>query len=135
VILVCFLHGKSWEEYCAKIAASMEPNIESFASALSDNGMAKSDNEDIDDDAIMAEAEAYAHAVRELVNPGDTSDSVANKNQIEMNNSCTAPEMDGQSGGDTPIRSLINEKAEEILSASTNDENNKVEDSTEHLEG
>lgn len=30
VILVCFLHGKTWEEYCAKIASTCEPTLDSY---------------------------------------------------------------------------------------------------------
>jgi len=133
VILVCFLHGKSWEDYCTKIAGSLEPNIESFASSLnclSDNGVTNEQEEDPAD-----ESESYV--VSELVNPGDTTESVAKTNPVE-NKTCTVPEAEDKSPEDSkPISSLIKEKAEDILNvATTTDESNKAEQSDdENLEG
>lgn len=73
VILVCFLHGKSWEEYCAKIAATLEPNLNSLSSALASNGLEK-----------MLEDEDDAFIVDNAVNSYRDNDleSVSNPKQI-----------------------------------------------------
>ena len=114
MILVCFLHGKSWEAYCSKIAASLEPNIESFASSLAaDNGIAEHDPED--------ECESYAD-LSELGNPGDTTESVAKLNQIEKNKSLSSETEDHSQEDSKPVSSSL-----DIL-------NNKVEESTENQE-
>jgi len=137
VILVCFLHGKSWEEYCEKIAASLEPNIESFASSLSTgNGMV---TEDIDDDADAMEERGVSCsvAVTELVKPGDTTESVAKINQNEKNSLCTAPQLVDQSPVDSKS-SIIREVVDEILNDSPDEENSKVDikvESSDSLDG
>ncbi|CAL8079358.1 unnamed protein product [Orchesella dallaii] len=66
VILVCFLHGKTWEEYCAKIAATLQPNIEAYTSSLQ-NGST--------DDVLVDDGNAL---VVDNANTGDITESVSN---------------------------------------------------------
>ncbi|ODM96802.1 putative protein phosphatase 2C T23F11.1 [Orchesella cincta] len=53
VVLVCFLHGKSWEQYCSKIASTLEPNLLGYTRRL--RASSSDDSSDDNEDAILKE--------------------------------------------------------------------------------
>lgn len=102
--MVCFLHGKTWEEYCAKIATTLEPSLDSYSSALGGrNGLDDLIGDDDGDAFVVADA---------LAKSGDNLESVSKNNQ-----SCKAEEevksseaAEGKSSED-----VINELVEDVV--------------------
>jgi len=85
VILICFLQGKTWEEYCTKIAETLGPNIEGYAAALSNR--IGDDIQEGDDDAFM----------KEKAKSGDNMESVSKtKHNSKM-------EEDGKTGAEEKL--------------------------------
>lgn len=109
VILVCFLHGKTWEEYCAKIASTLEPSLDSYSSALGRNGL----------DDLIADDDGDAFVVDDaLAKSGDNLESVSKNNQ-----NCKAEEevksseaAEGKSSTDDVIKEFVDDV---VLNAAT----------------
>jgi len=104
VILVCFLHGKTWEEYCAKIAATLEPNIEAYTTALQ-NGLA--------DDILGDDDDAF---VEDNANSGDNTESVSKINQkLEEDVKSFQSDVEEKSEQDVhPVNNIITDIVDDV---------------------
>ncbi|CAL8101947.1 unnamed protein product [Orchesella dallaii] len=62
VVLVCFLHGKSWDDYCSKIASTLESSLLGYTKRLKSSSSDDESSGD-DEDAILQEKLEEADSV------------------------------------------------------------------------